>query len=1061
MLKHFRQGTGLLVESELAVEQSVPGGWRAIDTLDMSKALESHSERYDGVGHVVLGGLVKDSFSQLRMYIQGNPGHEKTSKQVANPTSLEEFISGAVESARLGTPPSRFRVYISGPSPSSLEPLVNKALYAVPRALKDSDNISLADVRRKFKQVIDSVRPSTKILAWIDVDIHTEQARGTRVRFKFKEVGNTVVGLAHSHPQANLRGTFPSADDRQLLMTAPDEIEAKDEADLRRAVLHAYYGLLWQGFEHRVFDDISGVVHKLSAALNDDPTVRRDYDTAHNRPIPTKVKGVDYDPTKVRTNKGLYGDTREIFNVAKEATGSKVVTSIPSARGFTNVVTADDDERRMQRADTTFTRVPRVRETVRTMIPSDKVTPLVDTPDYSIIFGIHYNHPLISPSVNDQVYWYSNENHFFSSVGLYSELTGDRPNVVYLIAAKRGRKKGMLVPLREFNADRSPQAQIARSKFAKVIQAFWRQAAQGQKMNPTVMERFLGPGKYVKNEFIPENPLKETPTGVHDARWAEYLKHVRTQGEKKLGLKFIKRVTWSAEGKVRGHKYDAAARKAEIRRRMARTWAGQRSPKTKKVDEEWGVYLMEYVIGFTGSGASATPSFFVPMNVIRAKEGIPARESTKRLTKQELTSLLREHFKGHPVARNASTWDYMPAYEFGKFPYARLMKRSVMFDEDDRAAYNKKLAQSGSSVRRTEQGFVIDGMEFEAWIIMLAMPPSVADNRLGIINAKAYRRHVLNDPNMVKRLRRGRLGQRMDVKSLGLSPYPVHGTETSVPLYKKANQSATDVQRAGIVQPGSSSKIPAGHYGAFGTQTVGQGPDEQQVLAKWQPQIQRQVDNAGKVIARKVTGFVNSTDPGQQERLLRDTLRQLGASQREVGRLARRFISEYVQGATLTGKSVAGPTVYRSVDTYIRYAIAEGDTGDYRIPEVIHRVGLSTWEAPVGSQERRTVWLSVKAPSEEVARILIFYRLLRRSTENKELRQILGQKDFHGKWNLFPDLHARLLTQWAHSGFALVEQGESRNLRFKHQNRPGPKDYQVRRSAHLGLHREARILRTD
>jgi hypothetical protein len=388
----------------------------------------------------------------------------------------------------------------------------------------------------------------------------------------------------------------------------------------------------------------------------------------------------------------------------------------------------------------------------------------------------------------------------------------------------------------------------------------------------------------------------------------------------------------------------------------------------------------------------------------------------------------------------------MPAYEFGKFPYARLMKPSIITDEDALKAYNQKLRQAGAAIRRTQYGFVLDGMEFEAWVMMVAMPPSVADTKLGIINSKAYRRHVLNDPNMVKRLRRGRLGNRMDVKGFGLSPYPVHGTETSVPLFFKARQGATDVQRAGIIRAGDKSEIPAGHYG---------------VTEKWQPQIRRVVDIAGKTIARKVTDFVNTSNPEAQERILRDTLRQLGASEREVGRLASRFISEYVKGETATGKSVMGPAVFRSVDTYVRYATAETDSGDYRIPEVVKRIGLSTWEAPVGSQERRTVWLSVKAPSEEVAKVLIFYRLLRRSTANKELKKALAIKDLHGNWDLFPDLHARLLTQWAHSGFALVEQGESRNTRFLYKQQPGPKDYQTRRAAHQGLHREARFLRTD
>jgi hypothetical protein len=1067
MIKHFRQGTGLLTESELMVEQPVPGGWRAVDTLDLSKALSEHSKKYRGVGHVVIGGLAKDSFTKLRMYIQGSPSHEDGGKQVSHPKSLDDFIKGAVEGARSGHPPSRFRVYVAGPTPDSLEPLINKALYAVPRALKDSENISEADIRRKFQQVADSARVTTKILAWIDVTIETEHSKGTRVKFKFKEVGNTVVGLAHSHPQANLRGTFPSADDYHLLTTPADEIEAKDEADLRRAVLHAYFGLLWQGFEHRVFSDIRGPVHKLSAALNDDPSVRRDHDIAHNRervsrglqarPQPTKPKGTDYDPTAKRTNKGLYGDTREIFNIKKEATGSKVVTSIPSARGYTNVVSAADEDRRWQRADTTMSRVRRVRESTKTMIPSEKVSPLVDTPDYAVIFGIHYDHPLISPKVNDQIYWYSNDNHFFSAVGTYSELTGDRPNIAYMILAKRGRNKGMVVPIREFNADRSPSAVQARNGFTKVIRAFWRHAAQGQKMNPSVMERFLGPGNYVKNEFIPENPLKETPTGVHDARWASYLKYVRTRGEQKLGLKFRKKVSWTAEGKVRGHQFDAAARKAEIKRRMARSWAGQRSPKTGKVDENWGVFLMEYIIGFTGSGASATPSFFVPLNVIRSKQDIPARETTKRLTRQELTSLLREHFKGHPVARAVSNWDYLPAHEFGKFPYARLMKRSVMPDKEDRDNYNKKLRQAGSKVRRTLHGFVIDGMEFEAWIALVPMPPSVADTKLGIINSQSYRRHVLSDPNMIKRIRRGKLGNRMDIKGMGLSPYPVHGTETSVPLYHKANQAATDVQRAGLV--GKQTAIPAGHYGRLGS--VSAVPSGEQVIAKWQPQIRRQVDGAGNIIARKVASFTSTSDPDQQERILRDTLRQLGAAEREVGRLASRFITEYVKGETQTGKSVMGSSTFRSVDTYIRYATAETDPGDYRIPEVIKRVGLSTWEAPVASHKRRTVWLSVKAPSEEVAKILIFYRLLRRSTENKELKKVLGIKDLHGNWDIFPDLHARLLTQWAHSGFALVEQGESLNTKFLYRQQPGPKDYQVQRAAHLGLHKQASILRTD
>lgn len=1063
MLKHFRQGTGLLVESEARIEQTVPGGWRPVAKLDISQELKERANSYKGVGNIVLSHLTKAAFTEPIVYIQGTPDAniKATEKAITNPTSFNDWVDAVAISTKAGYPPHRFRVYIAGPSPATLDKLIGKVTHAV-YGLLDKEVDSKGDFDRKrvdagldaigrvFGPVAEAASVQNKILAWFDVTIGTEGiSKTSRTRFSFTEKGNAVVGLATAHPKAPI-----SRDEREILTMYPVDTRKDTSAAVIDAVKKAFYNTVWLAANHYVFDHFKGPSNALHRALNQAPDVRTGYDTHHGRPIPTTPKKTDYHRDDPHTNVELFGDTRVVSGrrIALADSQSKVIPSMESSGGDigTNIVTADPSERRLQKTDGSFTRVPPLKSNVKTMVPTDRVAPLIDEDKYAIIFGIHYDSPLLSPKLNNQLYWYSSRNQFFGSVKLFGELTGDRPNIAYRILLKRGKSAGMTVSLSELEKDKSADGKKAYRELTQAIQSFWRHANQGQKVYPAKMEQRLGRGKFVVLNKQPLNPTQNVPEGIDPDKWKKYLTHVRTTGEKTLGLRFKIPLEFDAEGRQTTLRFDANARFQTLQRKRARRAAGLRDPKTDRAVEPWGVYLIEYILGFTSGASTAGNAHFIPLNVVRSPNDLPPRETPKRMTKTDLMQMLREHFSTHPAARAATeaSWSYIRSEIARNLPYARLMKPSIMYNDKDREAYNKRLIQAGSRLRRTEYGFKVDNMEFEAWLMVIAMPPSVADKKLGIINQQAYNRHVLGDPGMVERLRRGKLGLRLNAKAFGLSPIPIHRTEFAVTPYAKARQSETDPMRAQLFSVGKATPIPKRHFRG-------------DVLGKWNPVIKQAVDRRGQVIGRYVIDFESTADPAKQEKILKSYLQAAGKATDDVRRVAHLFISDYLKEALEDRGHTVGSDIYRNVDLYIRYAEKETPHGTYRIPEVVRKIGLATYEAPVASHEYRTVFLQIKAPSEEVAKLLLFYRLLRRSTNNKELKNIMGFKDLHGKWTLFPDLHARFLTQWAYGGFKMLRSDEPRNVRFIQHRKYERRDPEMEKSKHLGVHAGATFLRTD
>ncbi|MBW2637364.1 MAG: hypothetical protein JRC86_07580 [Deltaproteobacteria bacterium] len=260
---------------------------------------------------------------------------------------------------------------------------------------------------------------------------------------------------------------------------------------------------------------------------------------------------------------------------------------------------------------------------------------------------------------------------------------------------------------------------------------------------------------------------------------------------------------------------------------------------------------------------------------------------------------------------------------------------------------------------------------------------------------------------------------------------------------------------------------------------------------KWTPIIKRHFNHAEQVVKRTVSGYEHSGSPEQREAAwdlyIREAMELESTTETQINNMMQHLMAMQMRRRPQPGSKEHD--MMQNVRQYVRFVKQDiGSTGrTIRVPQVVKELKLSEFHAPFGSAGGRTAVLSVTAPSEDVARLVIFYRLLRRSVTNKTVGRLMKLTDLGGKRKIFPELHGRLLAQWAASHFAVI-QNESSHTRvvYKDQDfartdwetgrtRYGNKGQQVQRGKKfkkdyrgrssvpggLGAHEAATMLRVD
>jgi len=1042
LLENFGAGRG--IED---VGQRIPGRWHVIEKMDAHSLFKQQFPSFNTPTKLVFAALSRAGV-QPKVYLRGVPDAEGSVDQsIRYPRNLDSFATDIKTVTMEGRPPHSFRVFISGPPTETMEALVKSAHTLWLEHLKNPDVTTLEKVQRVLDAYVKSKVSQQVINDWIDIAIETEGGARpnphVHTKFKYERIAFNTIGHRYG-----LASQAPDSAKQSWLRTKDKAL--KTEVDkLVEAIMGLYYYEIWKAFQEYVFDNTEGVVHTIDNQIKTGK-VREAYDKTKGKPVPTTVAIPEkkYDPREPHKNPVLYKHQGYVTSTNPRGPKSKVVASIRQDTGDlgTMLVTAEPKERVSQRSDGSYFRPPTAPRHVGSMVPESSVGSIVDTGDYHAIFGIYYDNPLIVPKLSHQIYWYGNRDHFFRAVFEYAIMTGDTPVLAYRIYPKKGDRANLGITRRELEQNGGPEGRRAVAAIDKTITAFHREIKRGHQLWHAKIAKWLGVEVDLSQNDIPLNPLRDMPEGknIDPEGWTKYRTWVRNNSRSKLGLNFqaqlSKKYIDPNTGRQKAWKFsrhmDASREGYKTTVRMT----GERDKHGKPV-EPWAVYLIEYLLAHKTIGMVGD-TYMAPINVIRADDDIPPRGTTKRWTKSAYMQLLRENFGRFPVSK-ATNWKFLRARTSHKFPFSRLIRHSVV-PPADLPEVNEKLKQGGlRGITRTEFGYIVDGLEWDAYQMVVAMPPSVAEKEFGLLHRNSYSRLVLDEPRIIRQHRLGKQGPRRSLKEFGFTPFKVKSEFLTSP-FSKADQ--TSVDPASII--GRKTVLPPGYF-------------HSKLGRTWVPKVHTHLNDAGEVAHRTIVDYEKLNDPEDRMKMWETYARRVALQAKEVEYDIRSYLRALSSVEMAVGSRL-GADLDANIDTYIKYVRKEltPTGGHYTIPVVVQKLGLAKYTAPIGSVNLQTAWLTVKAPSESVAKFLILYRLLRRSVSNKEMGKAMKIRSRGGSYRIFPDNNARLLAQWAASNFAVVRNDDPGGIR-----RIGPRINHDQKDLERGVpdaqHLLARLLRID
>lgn len=1007
--------------------------WKPFDTLELTAR---DSDKLYWVGRVSKGQtnfmaslarFFASANSDPEIYVQLKPPGGLAGD--LNPSALREFGQGHTKAKvqqlithtmNLGSPVTRFIVYFVGPSDATFKGIVE---MADKHRKSDSPNMGqfVSNATRKYKA-------GKQILGWVEYAVTFGQDSYRGLEYRIDRQGWAVhssVGVP------DVVSAVSPSDFDKFGRSIGSKFSAQEATDL---VTKHYVYKAWTTFRAFLDDTAHGPKGIVEKAIRDS---RANLAKAKGVPLPKPGPAHNDKPP-------VYG---------------KVVGSIKSDGNEMpyDVVSADEADHRVLRADGTYYQKNKpIDQRELHNVPAASVKPLIREDEYQAIFGIHYDHPMIKPGMNNQTWWYSDKNLLMSAAKTYALWTGDQPSIVFIATAKSGANKGVRVTWQELKNRSDTAGHNFRNEVNQLIARFRNNAAEGQRSFPALMMKYYGfdvaKAKLKRPDIgglidTPKNPLKDDPPeGFDREQWNKYVNKVRSVFKIKLGLNL-------GAGAVVKLTFDRSDIRKNVNATNLKKFAGEKG-------EKWALFLVQYLLAHGPSQTGASYTYMVPLNIIRSATANIKPLSLTRVRKDHLKQWMRDNHGKFAFFNKTQDWQFLKANLGMPFPYSRLIRPMVMTDQKKLKRINERLPQN---IKMTTTGYVLDGVQYDAFTMVVAMPPSAAEAQ-GLVSRNKMARQVLADPHMVYRLRMGKKGKRGSLRELNLFSTPVAMVGAGVAHPDDVHKHDPVLTRARERMAGSDVMARAGFRGAS---EMTPSKLALSLGRRYAPLIKAHLNKAGNIIRISVAGYEASGTKEQRIAKWDEFIQNTQRESKDTELLINQVLNQMAQGAAALGRRPQGSVeneMHDNVQQFIRFVKMEvGNKGNtIRVPQLVHELKMSEFTAPVGSQNYRNLVLKMKAPSADVAKLLILYRLLRRSITNKQTGRLMTHRAFNRRTNMFPEFNAMLLAQWAAAGFPVVQNEDVRGLRvIQKPGKISKTDWEHSRAQKFGAHATARMLRVD
>ena len=1027
--------------------------WALADAIDLDDNADAHYwksvidfKRNNWVPYAIVGAILTGEFNP-GVYLKLMPSSDMSSPlqramvPALDKVRLKTVVQDAMES---GTPPKKFRLYLVGPHPVAFENLVvfgEKTANIVAAAGDISQTKIMQSALSAIKPAAAQFRREEVVLGWIEYRIEIEGDPHTSSRFIIDETARQVArwsggGTVNGAPTPE----HVTAEELKHLNVG---VGPSNRADHVAVIMFNYYmARAWQHFQKYREKDPSGLLAAFKEGLN---AGRAEYDK--NKKKPPEAGKEDKEPLYTKPEAGRWS-----------APENRVVASIKSDGGEPpfDVISADPDDRFLitDYFGTYKRKNPPIDQRSLSFIPVAGVSPVLKNDFYHARVGLFMDNPLVSPKRNKQIWWYGSRNQLLASAQRFSKFTGDKAHLALLIYAKDGKRGNIRISLHNLSRRLDDGARDFFRQIQELKHVFDNQSEQGKRYFRQYLQNKFGvdisklpkgdqdlPGKIkdMKNPYKEDKP----PAGFPSKQaWNDFVTKTRADITSEMGLNIG--ADRPAEYQYSRHQIDAERRKT-----ASKEYSGGEK-------EKWGLYLIQYILAHSPSQTSASYTHMVPVNIVKsAKADIPPMEYSK-VRPHHLHKWMTEYHGKYKYFSTTSDWVFIRSHPTRGFPYARLIRPTIITDPAVLKRVNSKLPPN---VEATSRGYKFDGVEYDAFVMIVAMPPSAVEEKFGLMKKDQMSRHLISEPNMINKLRRGRKALRsgtmgdLDLFSTPISfvgagtYHPDDKDKQDVPLRTRESLSTFDPVKRGMI-PNQTELTPE-----FFTNDVGE---------TWRPKIESHLRSVGNLVRGKLTEFEHVNSPEQRLAKWNEIMDSLDVEAKETEILINGYLG-YLTSIIAAYRNKNRDEISKDVREYIQFVKTEvGAKGrTIRVPQIIKALPLAEYQAPFGSSNYKNVVMTIKAPSADVAKMLIMYRLLRRSVRNKATGKLMAIRAFNRGTRLFPDMHAMILAQWAAAGFPVVKQ-ESTHLRFiPPAKRYSPKDYETARAQKYGAHITANMTRLD
>jgi hypothetical protein len=1005
--------------------------WKVFDTIEIGNAdnwkqLVSNKN----FSSVVVPGFFATKVSDPEVYVHLMPSSEMPSDYAALFKWAHDrrgTADLAATSMKKGFPVSKMRVYLVGPDRSVFEKLVAEGQKHYEKGDRAAVARALMSKGRAWYQ------SNKQVLGWIDLTRTTIRTPEGHPSLQFKVTGKAI------HHLGGTPEVIRYIDDPDYTKLISPVTRHNTQEQLVDRLMQYYVTTAWGYASQPGF-------YVFATQSHEGPQKTVEHAMADHRDEHDVLKNIKRAKPPVRPN--------------RPATGSLVVGSIRAEGGEMRheTVTADERMRVWMLSDGSFTKPAESvdQRSLFDMPAAKNVKAIVEVPGYKAVFGLYIDHPIIRPGLRDSTWWYQSKSLYHGALKHYGEVTGDRPHLAYYMVQTSGPKAGMMISKRELDRRTDDQAQAFKRAVETTIKDAYNANAEGQRMFPVhMLQKFNYDVKKAGMFETPSNPLADSPEGIDEEDWNNYVNWLRKGFKKPMGFNLS-----AAEGakylNSKGERLPLVWSRGEINKRRAKRRTQAFSGGKK---EPWALFLIQYVLAHGASETNASPTFMIPLNIIRSKRVKIKPMKLTSVRESHLKKWLRDNHSDFKFFEQVHAWSFIRAHPNLPFPYARLIRPSISTDPKARERYNRMLPKG---IQVTQRGYRINGVSYDAYMMVVAMPPSAAEKEFGLLSKNKTARKIITDNEMLNRLRRTPRGKRRSMQELDLfaAPTPFVGAGASHPdddadvefkfvsragnnyyirdkktgkavfappgkfvqrpdYDKKIITSIRNRARLGDTDPVSAGVVD--HHTPYATPEM----EYMDLGEKFSPVIKSHFDRAGNVIKRIFSAYEHSGSAEQREaawdQYIREAMELETTTETQINNMMQHLLA--VQLRRRPERGTKEYDMMNNVRQYVRFVKKEiGSSGrTVRVPEVVKQMKLSEYHAPVGSSGHRTGVLAVKAPSEDIAKLVIFYRLLRRSVNNKAVGRLMKVTDLGGRRKLFPEEHARLLAQWASMHFGVIQ----------------------------------------